>query len=78
MKARIVEREYSDHKTYVIQQKHFLFRWWWVDAWVNSLYPHVCCEFDTLEEAKAELDRMKWNIRERVVFEADQRHEPRA
>jgi hypothetical protein len=32
-KVRIVKRTYGDgYVDYVIQKKHFLFRWWWVDA----------------------------------------------
>lgn len=57
MKTRIVERTYPDGNIrYVIQQKHFLFRWWWVDAWMNDSCG-ACCkdEFSTLEEAKANL-----------------------
>ena len=41
---------------FVIQQKHFLFRWWWVDAWINSIDGASCHDsFDTLEEAKENL-----------------------
>jgi len=52
--ARIIERTNVDgRKTYVIQQKHFLFRWWWVDAWVNSMNGASCNDsFSSLEEAK--------------------------
>jgi len=32
-KVRIVKREYVQHvTTYVIQKKHWIFRWWWVDG----------------------------------------------
>ena len=43
--------------TYTIQQKHFLFRWWWVDAWVNSWDGASCTNdtFNTLDEAKENL-----------------------
>ena len=55
-KVRIVERTYpSGNKRYVIQQKHFLFRWWWVDAWVNSGNPACKDTFDTLEEVEKNL-----------------------
>jgi len=56
-KARIIERTAPDgNKKYVIQQKHFLFRWWWVDAWVNSLVGAYCTStFSTLEEAEKNL-----------------------
>jgi len=54
-KTRIVERTFSNKKTYIIQQKHDLFFWWWVDAWINS-YDAGCTDyFDTLEEAKENL-----------------------
>jgi hypothetical protein len=39
---------------FTIQQKHFLFFWWWVDAWVNNDVSTVD-SFSTLEEAKKEL-----------------------
>jgi len=52
-KCRIVERTLVDGRVeYVIQQKHFLFRWWWVDAWVNSAAGAACRDcFSTLGEA---------------------------
>ena len=41
---------------YVIQQKHFLLRWWWVDAWINSGVGAICQDsFDNLEEAEKNL-----------------------
>jgi len=54
MNCRIVKRVYPDNRVeYVIQQKHFLFRFWWVDAWVNSLAGAACRDsFSTLEEAQ--------------------------
>ena len=55
MKARIVERTKPDSLVeYVIQQKHLIMRWQWVDAWINC---GVECQdtFKTLEEAKAKL-----------------------
>lgn len=57
MKTRIIERTGpSGRVQYIIQQKHSLFFWWWVDAWVNSLCGAWCTDdFDTLEEAKANL-----------------------
>jgi len=53
MKARIIERTNVDgNKTWVIQQKHFLFRWWWVDAWINSSAGASCQDtFSSLDEA---------------------------
>jgi hypothetical protein len=54
-KVRIIEKTNVDGTIkYVIQQRHFLFRWWWVDAWVN----HDVATNDTfssLEEAKNNL-----------------------
>ena len=56
-KARIIKRTLpGGYVIYVIQQKHFLFRWWWVDAWLNSWSGADCKDsFDTLEEAKNNL-----------------------
>ena len=56
MKARIIERTGPDGRvSFVIQQKHSLFRWWWVDAWINSSCGASCQDsFDNLEEAKKE------------------------
>ena len=56
-KCRIIERTNVDgRKSYVIQQKHFLFRWWWVNAWINSSCGAACTDsFSTLEEAKKNL-----------------------
>lgn len=57
MKCRIVQREAPDGRiNYVIQQKHFLFRWWWVDAWVNSSAGASCRDsLDSFEEAQKNL-----------------------
>ena len=55
MKARIIERTQPDGTVeYVIQQKHLLFRWWWVDAWCNC-GTWTRDTFSTLEEAQANL-----------------------
>ena len=41
---------------WVIQQRHFLFRWLWVDAWVNSLAGAACSDtFFTPEDAERAL-----------------------
>jgi hypothetical protein len=50
-KCRIVKRTGpTGHVQYVIQQKHFLFRWMWVDAWMNTgTYDRD--SFFTMEEA---------------------------
>ena len=57
MKVRIIKRTNVDGcVNYVIQQKHFAFRWLWVDAWVNSIAGASCRDsFLTLEEAKKNL-----------------------
>ena len=57
MKVRIVERTNVNGRIeYVIQQKHFLFKWQWVDAWVNSIAGAACRDsFDTLAEAELNL-----------------------
>lgn len=56
-KVRIIERTLpSGRINYVIQQKHFLFRWWWVDAWINSMDGAWCTDsFNTLEDAEKNL-----------------------
>jgi hypothetical protein len=54
-KVRIVKRTNVDGViTYIIQQKHFIFRWWWVDAWVNNVVD-TKCEFSSLEELENHL-----------------------
>lgn len=57
IKARIIKRTCPDGDTqFVIQQRHFLFRWMWVSAWVNSSSGAACQDsFSTLEEAKNNL-----------------------
>jgi hypothetical protein len=54
-KARIVEvTNVIGEKSYVIEQRHFLFKWWWVNASNNSMYD--CNDiFPTLEAAKQNL-----------------------
>ena len=55
MKARIVKKTNVDGRVeFVIQQRHFLFRWWWVDAWMNRDV-YTIDSFSTLEEAKKNL-----------------------
>lgn len=56
-KVRIVQRTSPDGSIkFVIQQKHFLFSWWWVDAWVNSFCGAYCTDsFGSLAEAKRNL-----------------------
>lgn len=54
-KVRIIERKNVDGtKEYIIQQKHFLFFWMWVDAWMNG-DASIRDSFTTLEEAKKNL-----------------------
>lgn len=56
MKARIIKRTSPNGLIqYTIQQKHFLIRWWWVDAWVNSFSVDCTDTFATLEEAQKNL-----------------------
>lgn len=53
--VRILKRTSRDgEETFVIQQKDFLFRRWWVDAWVNFNW---FCQytFDSIEEAMKHL-----------------------
>jgi hypothetical protein len=54
-KVRIIKRTMPDGRVkFIIQQKHFLFFWWWVDAWINNDVSTID-SFLTLEEAKKEL-----------------------
>lgn len=57
MRARIVKRVHVDGTVeYVIQQRHFLFRWCWVDAWLNDWCGAACRDsWPTLEEAQKNL-----------------------
>ncbi len=54
-RVRIVKREFGGRITYEIQQKHFLFKWMWVDAWVNSMDGTAWSTFYTLQEARDNL-----------------------
>ena len=58
-KARIVKTTWPDGTIrYTIQQPHWLFRWWWVSAWVNSWDGAMCeSSFSTLEQAQSRLWR---------------------
>jgi len=52
-KARIVERTDPAGKvSYVIQIKHWLFRWLWVDVNDDWAFPHFRPHFQTIEDAK--------------------------
>jgi len=57
VKVRIIKRVNVDGRVeFIIQQKHFLFKWAWVDAWINSWLGACCVDsFETLEEAKENL-----------------------
>lgn len=67
---RIIKRfNLAGSVEYVIQEKHWIFRWWWVDAHSNSWDFAGCVDsFNTLEEAK---DHLKYfdgtKCREEVV-----------
>jgi hypothetical protein len=58
-KARIVKRtSAAGNITYVIQLKHWLFRWFWADAWVSSFDGlNTIDSFATLDDAKEALPR---------------------
>lgn len=70
MKVRIIKRIAPDKSVrYVIQQKHILLRWIWVDAWLNNdVWTNDT--FSTLEEAERHLcyfDGTK--VEEEVILE---------
>ena len=55
MTARIVKRTMPDGRViFTIQQRHFLFFWWWVDAWMNNDVS-TTDSFSTFEKAKKNL-----------------------
>lgn len=56
-KVRIVKKNYFGNVWYQIQQRHFVFFWWWVPAWINSISGASAPQdtFETLEQAKANL-----------------------
>lgn len=56
-KTRIVRREMPDGSVeFVVQQKHLLFRWRWVDAWRNGLFSSAYpSSWPTLAEAQKNL-----------------------
>lgn len=55
-RVRIIERiSPLGGKSYIVQQKHFLFRWWWVDAWMNSCSSCSDDSYKTIDEAIANL-----------------------
>ena len=55
-KTRIVMKTFPGGRICYTIQQHFLFRWMWVDAWINSPFGAACQDtFYTLEEAKRNL-----------------------
>ena len=55
--GRIVEKEINGKISYTVEQRHFIFRFWWVDAWVNSLDGACFTDtFDNKPEAQQLLD----------------------
>ena len=55
-KVRIIKVTDVDGRVeYTIQQKHFLFKWKWVNAWANSQFFSYDDSYPTLEEAKKHL-----------------------
>lgn len=73
--VRIVERTLTNgHVVYVIQQKHWLYRWAWVDACDNgpNAPPWISCRAYTLEDAKKQLYRFDGTKeKNKVVYEAN-------
>ena len=53
-KVKIVKITYGGITYYQIKQRHFIFFWWWVPAWVNSSLRASAPPdtFETLEEAQ--------------------------
>lgn len=71
-KVRIIKRTNPGGRVlFVIQQKHFLFKWWWVDAWLNSSCGAYCQDdFVSLKEAKEHLCYFDGSVcKEETVFE---------
>ena len=64
-KTRIIKRECDDEVSFVIQQKHGLFRWVWVDASDNYPIEYEFKDtFDNLNDARAKVAQM--NHRPRI------------
>lgn len=57
-KARIIRRKLPAHDIFVIQMKHPIYIWKWVDAWI-VLGESVKDYFDTLGEAQEKLELFK-------------------
>ena len=71
-KVRIVKRTYTRGKIeYAIQQKHFMFKWWWVEPWMNrGFIDDRDSVFNTFEEAKDNLQYFNGSrtVKEEVLF----------
>jgi len=54
LKARIIKRSHGKQTIFQIQQRHFIFFWWWVPAWVNDINGAAAPQdtFKTLKEAQ--------------------------
>ena len=72
-KCRIVKKTYPDGKIeFVIQQKHWLFFWQWVDASINSPWSYERDTFSFLEDAENNIWKFKSILpKEQVVKEID-------
>lgn len=74
-KCRIIKRTFVDGTVkFVIQEKHFLFKWWWVNAWMNSSSPAECIDsFNTMDEALDNLPYFRRNpvANEEEVYKTD-------
>lgn len=68
-KLRIIERQNAWAEIqYVIQEKHFLFKWFWVDASINSIDYAGCVDsFATLEEARSNIYKFSDTSIDRVI-----------
>ena len=54
---------------FTIQERHFLFFWWWVDAWINHDVSTID-SFPTLAEAQKNLCYFDGTpIKEKVIME---------
>lgn len=63
---RILETEDG---MFFIQQRHFIFRWWWVEPWVNMIggvnYPNMLHK--TIEEAEGEVKSLTKKPKYKIV-----------
>lgn len=64
MKLRIIKRETVSGTNYVIQEKHVLFRWMWVDSWIYTRTGSACSSsFSTYAKAVEHLKYFKCSSR---------------